>query len=189
MSIINIATFVGIMEGIVNTKNNKRRRGTEERIERAFIELLQTRELSSVTVSELCTLVGVNRSTFYANYIDIYDLADKIRDKLEAEVMSLYENDLSKVPGDDYIKLFYHIRANQLFYQTYFKLGYDGAYAVNLGKLCEVEMYFPERQLEYHLTFHRAGLNAVIKKWLADGCREAPEVIAGVIRDEYTKRS
>ena len=30
---------------------------------------------------------------FYANFLDIYDLADKIKEKLEIEVADLYQND------------------------------------------------------------------------------------------------
>ena len=29
---------------------------------------------------------------------------------------------------NDYLKLFYHIKDNQLFYRTYFKLGYDNKF-------------------------------------------------------------
>lgn len=75
----------------MNTKNNRRRRESIERIEKIFIELLQTKELHEITVSEICKRCELNRSTFYANYTDIYELADKIRESLEKEVNLLYE--------------------------------------------------------------------------------------------------
>ena len=52
----------------MNVKNNKRRRESQEKIEKAFIELLQSRGISDITVSELIKISGLNRSTFYANY-------------------------------------------------------------------------------------------------------------------------
>ena len=64
----------------MNVKNNKRRRESQEKIEKAFIELLQTREIKEITVSDIVKNTGLNRSTFYANYIDIFDLADKTRE-------------------------------------------------------------------------------------------------------------
>ena len=67
----------------MNVKNNRRRRESKEKIEKAFIELLQTKEIKEITVSHIIKLAGLNRSTFYANYIDIFDLADKTRVKLE----------------------------------------------------------------------------------------------------------
>ena len=60
----------------MNIKNNRRRRQSKERIEKAFIESLQTKELHQITVSDICKACQLNRSTFYANYEDIYDLAD-----------------------------------------------------------------------------------------------------------------
>ena len=37
----------------MNVKNNKRRRESQEKIERAFITLLQTREIKDIAVSDL----------------------------------------------------------------------------------------------------------------------------------------
>ncbi len=172
----------------MNTKNNKRRQTTRENIEKVFIELLQSREISGVTVSDICKITGYNRSTFYANYVDIYDLADKIRDKLEAEVNELYENDIFYNCGKDYLKLFEHIKDNQIFYITYFKLGYDSKHIVDLGSISKQQKGFPEEDLEYHIEFHKAGLNAIIKKWLASECEKSPEAMVKIIQDEYTNR-
>ena len=69
----------------MNTKNNKRKRESVEKIEKAFINLLQTKEINQISVTEICKETGLNRSTFYASFIDIYDLADKLKEKLEEE--------------------------------------------------------------------------------------------------------
>ena len=60
----------------MNTPNNKRKRESRERIEKVFIEYLQEKELSEISVSDICKQAGLNRTTFYANYADIYGLAD-----------------------------------------------------------------------------------------------------------------
>ena len=99
----------------MNVKNNKRRRESQDKIEKAFLELLQPREIKEITVSDIIKLTGLNRSTFYANYIDIFDLADKTREKLEADFSNLfadydYVNEHSGV-----LKMFTHIKENQFF--------------------------------------------------------------------------
>ncbi len=172
----------------MNTKNNKRRQATRENIEREFVALLQTKEITHITVSDICKRTGFNRSTFYANYMDIYDLADKIRDKLEADVNALYGNDMVYNCGIDYLKLFQHIKENRLFYLTYFKLGYDSRHTVDLGSISRRQLSFPSHDLDYHVEFHKAGLNAIIKKWLAAGCDKSPEDMVRIIQDEYTGR-
>lgn len=95
----------------MNTPNNKRRRESQRRMERTFVQLLQERELDAITVTDICKGAGVNRTTFYANYVDLYDLAAKIQDHLEEEVANLYTDERSsKYNSHDYLKLFYHIR-------------------------------------------------------------------------------
>ncbi len=172
----------------MNTKNNKRRQATKENIERVFIELLQEKEIAQITVSDICKITGYNRSTFYSNYVDIYDLADKIKDRLEQDISELYGADTVNNIGTDYIKLFRHIKENQIFYNTYFKLGYDSRHIVDLGLLTQENKVFPEEDMEYHVAFHKAGLNAIIKRWLLSGCDRSPEAMVKIIQDEYTNR-
>ncbi len=173
----------------MNTKNNARRRESREKLEKAFVELLQTSELSEITVSELCHKTGLNRSTFYANYLDVYDLADKLRDKLAADVAGLYDGAEASVRHEnDWVRLFTHIKENQLFFKTYFKLGYDRD-KLDLSVLHLPAVDFPKEHMEYHIEFFRAGLNAMIKKWLDGGCREEPQVLSDILKSEYTSRT
>ena len=69
----------------MNTKNNKRKRESMQKIEQVLIEFLQTKKLNQISVPDICKKAKLNRSTFYANYVDIYELADTIREKLEAQ--------------------------------------------------------------------------------------------------------
>ena len=66
----------------MNTKNNSRSRKTRERLKEALLRLLARRDILDVTVSRLCQEAGVNRSTFYAHYQDIYDLLTKIEEDM-----------------------------------------------------------------------------------------------------------
>lgn len=173
----------------MNIKNNRRRRESIERIEKVFIELLQTKELHEITVSDICKRCELNRSTFYANYVDIYELADKVRVDLEREVDLLYEAETTqKFNSNDYLKLFRHIRDNQLFYCTYFKLGYDNQFKLRYYDIHQAKQDFGNRHVEYHIEFFRSGFNAIVKKWLAGGCKETPEEMDEIIRSEYQGR-
>ena len=74
----------------MNTKNNKRRQDSQDRIETAFMELLKVKDLNKITVAEICKLAPCNRSTFYANFLDVFDLADTVRRKLEEHYGSIF---------------------------------------------------------------------------------------------------
>lgn len=43
----------------MNTPNNKRKKESMERIEKAFIELLQTKELNEISVSNICKRAAI----------------------------------------------------------------------------------------------------------------------------------
>lgn len=47
---------------------------TKERIEQALLELLKTRPLNKITVTELARVAMINKGTFYLHYLDISDL-------------------------------------------------------------------------------------------------------------------
>ena len=174
----------------MNTQNNRRRRESIQRIERALIDLLQTKELSEITVSEICVKCGLNRSTFYANFLDIYDLADKLRENLEQEVGRLYEKEtVQGFNSHDYLRLFRHMRDNQLFYRTYFKLGYDDQHPVMVYDISLAQQHFDNRHIAYHLEFFKSGFNAIVKMWLAGGCRETPEEMEEILHKEYQGRA
>lgn len=172
----------------MNIKNNKRRRESQERIEKAFIELLQTRQIKDIAVSDLIKVTGLNRSTFYANYLDIFDLADKTKEKLESEFSNLFADYDYFNKRDGALKMFRHIKENQLFYQTYFKLCYDEKHLISICDPKRAEMEHVAENLKYHIEFFRNGLNAIIKLWLAGGCKESPEEMADILKQEYRGR-
>ena len=177
------------MEVGMNTPNNKRRRESCQKIEKAFMELLQSKELSEITVSQLCKITGLNRSTFYANYMDIYDLADKLRKALEDNFEQLYSAEIEQgFNSNDYLRLFRHIYENRLFYRTYLKLGYAHEYRIFTYDTALAREHFGDRFIEYHCEFFRAGITKIIEMWLEGGCKESPEDMEEIIKSEYRGR-
>lgn len=173
----------------MNTPNNRRRKESREKIEKVFVELLQTKELEQIRVSEICKLAGLNRTTFYANYTDVYQLADSIREKLEESFSELYrEERTAGVNSNNYLKLFRHISQNQIFYRTYFKLGYDDNYKIVAYDTELAQQHFQGRFIRYHMEFFKSGLTRLIKLWLENGCRESPEEMCEIIQSEYRGR-
>lgn len=152
-------------------------------------ELLQTKELNQISVSDICKRAGLNRTTFYANYTDIYGLADAIRDKLEIAVSDLYKEEVTRgFNSNDYLKLFRHIKENKLFYQTYFKLGYDNQYKIIAYDTDLARTHFQNKFVTYHMEFFKAGITQTIKLWLKNDCKESPEDLFEIIKSEYKGR-
>lgn len=168
----------------MNIKNNKRKRESIEKIEKAFINMLLTKEINEITVTDLCKATSLNRSTFYSNYLDIYDLADKLRERLERD----FDAQFIEESHQSALTMFRHIYENQLFYKVYFKLGYDEKHQTYVYDKSRAEKDFEDKYIKYHIEFFRNGLNSIIKMWLKDGCKESPEEMEAILKSEYKGR-
>ena len=94
-------------------------------------------------------------------------MADKVAEELEHEVFLLYQDErMNKYNSHDFLKLFKHIKENQIFYRTYFKLNKDQNFIVREYDNNLAKNFFNDRFIDYHMEFFKAGLNAIIKKWL-----------------------
>ena len=76
----------------MNTKNNQRFKDTEIRMQSVMLELMKYMEFEKITVKKICENAQVNRSTFYAHFIDINDMLDKMEQTLREELLLSYQN-------------------------------------------------------------------------------------------------
>jgi len=173
----------------MNTPNNRRKRESQDKIEKTFLQLIQKKNIENISVSDICKITGLNRSTFYANYIDIYDLVEKVKLRMGEEFANTQYSKNSKQDHQGYINMFTEIKENQLFFKTYFKLEDISKSPINIFNKELAQKYYDNKHIDYHIEFFRAGLNAVIKKWLNSGCKETPEEIAEILRSEYENKN
>jgi len=92
----------------MNVKNNKRHQGTLENIEKAFVSLLRDNEINKLSVTELCEVAGIDRSTFYANYEDVWALANEYAAKIKK-----YLEEQPHTDGE-FAWIFEYIKANNI---------------------------------------------------------------------------
>ena len=176
----------------MNTINNARKKESKRKIEKAFMQLIQTKEINEITVTDLVKNAKINRSTFYVNYLDIYDLAKQLKDRMFQDILELYQEEAIKQKHSyDYLKLFKHIKDTQIYYKTLFKLKFDfmNYYDNHLEYDDAIKYYGTTKNIDYHIEFFKAGISAIIKKWLLNGCIESPEEMIEIINSEYKGKS
>lgn len=61
-----------------NLHLDRRTKYSLQAIRSALFELLETKELKNITVTDICRLADINRGTFYKYYDDVLDLFHKI---------------------------------------------------------------------------------------------------------------
>ena len=148
----------------MNTPNNKRSQETFQKIDEAFVTLLQEKSLHEIEVSEVCELAEINRSTFYAHYDDITALAKAFTEKTEKMIQSLPHSE------NDYSWIFTCIKERPHHFTAYFKLG-----------IREVEA-------DYKTLFLRSAVHGVAKLWFENGCVESPKHMGELIAKEMVKQ-
>ncbi|WP_296113192.1 TetR/AcrR family transcriptional regulator [uncultured Limosilactobacillus sp.] len=72
---------------------SKRNTKTKAKIERSFLQLMEDKGFNQLTVKDITQLAQINRSTFYLNYADKYDLLAKIEAKLFQNIHQILKLD------------------------------------------------------------------------------------------------
>lgn len=164
-------------------RDDRRVRTTQKLLAGALVALMGEKPLKDVTVKELCLRAGVNRSTFYLHYYDVYDLMEALERQIGAEVFATLE----ALPFSADQNTF------SSFYTTIFDLLARNAAlcALLLGEngdkdfvnrlfaqvrekcVSEWSRLYPaatRAQVETCFTFTSAGSVGILRAWLGSGC-------------------
>ena len=175
----------------MNTKNNKRFYETEIRMESAMLEIMKSTEFEKITVKRICEKANVNRSTFYAHFIDIYDMIDKMEIELSKELLNQYiENKTEILSEQSLIPFLKHIKKHQYFYKKNLqtrkefpiKRGFDRLWEI-IKNICIEKGISSDEEIMYYLIYFQAGFTMVLKHWLDTGCKEDEIELAKIIKN------
>lgn len=172
------------MLNITENKINRKRAYSQNLIQRAFLDLSRTKSIDKITVTDVCRVADINRSTFYSNYEDIYALGQSMEfnlyQKLDAimaqhdcmERESFYKTLLYIIQENATLCLFILRRSKREFKAMEFELGFPiKAYNWWIQK---------NEQSEFNITMEYLmwGTGVVIAKWLRRGMNPPVEVLA-----------
>lgn len=73
---------------------DKRVEKTQNAIKEAFMELRTKKPMEKITVTELCKLACINKSTFYDHYEDIYALSERLEIETVVHIIESIPRDL-----------------------------------------------------------------------------------------------
>lgn len=78
---------------------------TALRMDEALLSLLEEKDLEYITVKELCSRAGVNRSTFYLHYETISDLVDEAMEGVNKRFLSYFTQNAEDLVGNIHEKI------------------------------------------------------------------------------------
>lgn len=178
----------------MNQKHNQRFRQSAYQIQKAFVDLLETNEHATITVSAICKQAQINRSTFYAHYLDVYDLMGQMEQYLSEELITEYQaHQLSAYTmfSPSYMKIFLsHIKQHQRFYRISLQRkksfpleqGFDICWNHIVKPVCLQRGITSESDMMYYFVFYQAGLTIVLKRWVEQGCTESEESLIALLK-------
>lgn len=156
---------------------------TQERLQNALLELLETKELKEITVKEICDKAGISRNAFYQHYgykEDLYDqMVARATEGIRDSLMPIIQ-DASVVTEDTIISYAKHIiegisEVRELIYVML--KGDDGIFLRQLTdlifgqNLTNALSFFDMKdsaELRLYYEFQSAGMAAFIVKWILD---------------------
>ena len=177
----------------------------------ALIRLLAKKDFEFVTVKEICTTAGVNRSTFYLHYSAMQDLLEETaqyvlknfylnmpsqdefgmgsgENAVKNHIRSAPIEDLYLVSDKYLVPYLQFIKENKRLYGTV--IGHAELFKwKDTYNYLYAHLFSPimdrysveESKKEYLVSFFINGIMAIVTKWLSNDCKESIEEIIGII--------
>lgn len=156
----------------MNIPNNRRSQKTKETFRNALLTLLeQNITIEKISVSKLCAVAGLNRTTFYSHYSVINDILVEIREDA-LEKLSTYVGNIQYIEYESLGVLLNYIKANDKIFRVLFVNATDEEFEnrfINTGVFAlskESNRIWNKRYVKYFNTYLLNGTRYLLKKWI-----------------------
>lgn len=170
---------------------------TRENLNKALVDQLHHKPLSKITVTELCRMAKINRSTYYLHYRDPYDQYEKLENSIYQDFADTIDafieqnrNWFTDLIASDKVaqaklveELFSYIKKNALIYGISLPMN-QGNDFLNKLYLAGHDRFFDTfsktasqselQQFEYFFAFVASGCVGVLRQWVTQGMKESP---------------
>jgi len=176
---------------------------TATKMNLALISLLKKKPFDYITVSEICEMAGVNRSTFYLHYETVGDLLDETTRYLLDDFLSYYSTKTQSIafnlmecelndlvftcdkymsPYLSYIKDHKEVFGTALLHKKTLGLEdvYDRMFKGIFNPILERFHYSPNNR-QYVMMYYLNGINAIVSEWIRNGCDKSIQEISEII--------
>jgi len=116
-------------------KSDLRVTKTKQALQEALLDLLQTKNLESISITEICRVAKINRGTFYLHYGQVEDLFEEYFREIMKDLSDAYEEPYKHVPklnprelNPATIRIFHHIEQYKNFYRIVFSKNVQMSY-------------------------------------------------------------
>lgn len=159
---------------------------TRREIREKFVEMLNERPLSKITVKELVTACGINRNTFYYYYQDLYAILEEIFQTELQKVIDEYNDTLSweesfliatKLCLENKKAIYYVYNSIEKGQLERFLFGAAGNVMNHFVESRSAGIRASANDKKLIASFYQCALTEMLLHWIGDGMKEEPEKI------------
>ncbi len=167
-------------------------------IKQAFAELLNEKDMSKITVTDIVERANISRGTFYAHYLDVYDLYAAI----QSNIVEAIDETITKVgmdniildPTDVILESILFLEKNKNYYKLFLTSSHGESLIRRIISLTEekflheVEGILPEDEApEYicHMYYTLGGFRNILIHWFMDPMGLSSEQCASLLAKFY----
>ncbi len=161
---------------MVGIRNNRRAKYTQQIIKDAVLSLLEKKPVEAITVTEVCELADINRTTFYRYYKDIPDCEEKI----ETEFINSLNIPHEFTPFQSFETLLNSFYENPKLSNLVFVEG-KTRLLEKMGQVMAPSLDQPTNFSSYQAIYIMAGVQSVLKSWVKQGMIEQPRELTHIV--------
>ena len=172
---------------------DRRPQKTKRALKSVLVDLLQTRDLQTISIKEITDLADISRGTFYLHFDDIFalyqsiefDVIENITQIIQTKVPIQDEDELDKIIGSIFEYLTDHIKECDALLRTDSASFLSGVFERNrprVSETWEASYGSKEHMQAYSYIFLSHGFAGILKHWIAFGKLETPRQIAGIVK-------
>lgn len=173
--------------------NNRRTQYTKKIIREEFLELLQQKDITKITVTDIADAADINRGTFYKYYKNPYDLLQHIEKEFINEILENIQMD--KLPLDVWLETVLTIlKKNKHISQLILANTSSKHLLTDLLEIVKPEAfqrfqhYFnqaTEEELELYFAYFVSGSVGLIERWLKDFSTMSAQKVSRLLVDVF----
>lgn len=151
----------------------------------ALFDLLATYPFAQISVTDICSAARVARKTFYRNFESKLSVVERLVDQVFYEFMQKYD---FKTSGARKIYQYWYeyILCTPEFALIFFDPDLYRFIIEKIKEFVEIELNetlhgsasFDPALTEYYLKFAAAGIAAIMKEWMKNGCKTPAKTMA-----------
>lgn len=179
---------------VAKKSTHKNAARSRQLIKQAFAQLLNEKDMSKITVTDIVDRAGISRGTFYAHYLDVYDLhvaiQNNMMESVDEAISSIGIDNIMRDPSEairtgiaflqknkDYYKLFVTSKDGDNLVRRLILMIYE-KYNERIGELTTQSN---SRVITYYLTYTLGGMKSLLLDWIGSATALTADDCANLI--------